>query len=47
MASLFDYALMKQAREQAVKIMAIDQELSRWPALREQVGEWEKRAHLE
>jgi len=47
MASLFDYALMKQAREQAVKIMAIDQELSRWPALREQVGEWEKMAHLE
>jgi len=47
MASLFDYALMKQAREQAVKIMAIDQELSRWPALVGQVGEWEKRAHLE
>ena len=47
MASLFDYALMKQARDQAIKLIQEDEKLSRWPALKEKLGEWEKLVHLE
>ncbi|MFH0956125.1 MAG: ATP-dependent DNA helicase RecG [Candidatus Falkowbacteria bacterium] len=47
MASLFDYALMKQARDQAVQLIKEDENLSRWPALKERLGEWEKLVHLE
>lgn len=47
MASLFDYALMKQARDQAIKIIELDSSLERWPALKNKLGEWEKQVHLE
>ncbi len=47
MASLFDYDLMKQAREQAVKLVNLDSSLNKWPGLKEKLGEWEKRVHLE
>ncbi|MDP2736630.1 MAG: hypothetical protein Q8O59_02465, partial [bacterium] len=47
MASLFDYALMKQARDQAVKLINEDADLNKWPALKEKLGEWEKKVHLE
>ncbi|MDP2736321.1 MAG: ATP-dependent DNA helicase RecG [bacterium] len=47
MASLFDYALMKQARDQAVKLIKEDENLSGWPSLKEKFGEWEKLVHLE
>jgi len=47
MASLFDYTLMKQARDQAVKLIAEDAGLGKWPALKEKLGEWEKLVHLE
>ncbi|MDD4900864.1 MAG: ATP-dependent DNA helicase RecG [Patescibacteria group bacterium] len=47
MASLFDYTLMKSARDQAIKLLAIDPTLSRWPALQDQLGAWEKKTHLE
>jgi len=47
MASLFDYGLMKTSREQAMKVIELDATLSRWPALKEKLGEWEKRVHLE
>ena len=46
-ASLFDYALMRQARDQAVKIIGIDSSLKAWPALKSKLGEWEKNVHLE
>ena len=46
-ASLFDYGLMKQAREQAIKLLNLDENLNNWPALKEQLGEWEKMIHLE
>ena len=47
MASLFDYGLMKLAREQAVKLIGRDNSLNSWPALKEKLGEWEKSVHLE
>jgi len=47
LASLFDYGLMKLSREQAVKLVATDASLSKWPALKEKLGEWEKVVHLE
>jgi len=47
MASLFDYALMKQAREQAVKLIELDGSLNKWPGLKEKLGEWQDRVHLE
>ena len=39
-ASLFDYGLMKQAREQAINIMAVDPSLSRWPGFTPKTGGW-------
>ncbi len=47
MASLFDYALMKEARDQAIKIVELDPSLERWPDLKNKLGEWEKKVHLE
>lgn len=47
MASLFDYALIKQAREQAIKIINQGAGLDKWPLLEEKLGEWENKAHLE
>ncbi|MDD4271876.1 MAG: ATP-dependent DNA helicase RecG [Patescibacteria group bacterium] len=46
-ASLFDYGLMKQARDQAVKLIDEDAGLKKWPTLKEKLGEWEKLVHLE
>ncbi|MBU0721987.1 ATP-dependent DNA helicase RecG [Patescibacteria group bacterium] len=46
-ASLFDYILMKQARDQAVKLIDIDPSLNKWPNLKEKLGDWEKTTHLE
>jgi ATP-dependent DNA helicase RecG len=46
-ASLFDYGLMKQTREQAIKLLNLDENLNSWPSLKEQLGEWEKGIHLE
>ncbi len=46
-ASLFDYQLMKLAREQAVKLVFLDASLSKWTALKQKLGEWEKQVHLE
>lgn len=47
MASLFDYGLMKLSREAAIKIIEIDQTLTRWPLLKEKLGQWQERVHLE
>jgi len=47
MASLFDYGLMKLSREQAIKLINLDSSLNKWPVLKEKLGEWEKRVHME
>jgi ATP-dependent DNA helicase RecG len=37
-ASLFDYALMKQAREQAIKLLEEDESLNKWPEMKGKIG---------
>lgn len=46
-ASLFDYALMKQARDQAEILANKDENLSCWPMLKKKFEEWEKSLHFE
>lgn len=47
MASLFDYGLMKLAKEKAEEIVEKDASLDSWPMLKERVGDWEEKVHLE
>lgn len=47
MANFYDVALIKQAREAALAIISTDPNLERHSQLREELGEWEQRAHLE
>ena len=47
MASLFDYALMKQARDQALKLINEDESLKKWPILEQKFRKFEKLVHLE
>lgn len=46
-ASLFDYELIKKSSEAAASIIQEDYNLRRYPALKEKLGEWEKKIHLE
>ena len=46
-ASLFDYNLMKQAHEQVIKLINLDNKLNSWPKLKEKLGELNKKVHLE
>ena len=46
-ATLFDYQLMKQARDEAVKLIDKDDSLDSWPELKKKLGELENTAHLE
>jgi ATP-dependent DNA helicase RecG len=46
-ASLFDYELMKLAKEEAEKLIKQDASLEDWPELKDKVGEWKKKVHLE
>ncbi len=46
-ASLFDYVLIKQAREQAVKIVNQGAGLAKWPLLKEKLSKLENKTHLE
>ncbi len=46
-ASLFDYELIKSAKEEAEKLIKKDGGLDGYPALKEKLGEWRKKAHLE
>lgn len=46
-ASLFDFDLMKKAKEAAQKLIDIDADLNSWPMLKKKVGEWEDKIHLE
>ncbi|MBI4812651.1 ATP-dependent DNA helicase RecG [Candidatus Falkowbacteria bacterium] len=44
-ASLFDYELMKEAKEAAEKIIGLG--LGKWPMIKDKLGEFEKKIHLE
>ncbi len=46
-ASLFDYELIKKSNEAAANIIQADASLRRYPVLKEKLGEWEKKIHLE
>ena len=46
-ASLFDYELMKSAKSEAEKLIKKDENLSNYLELKEKLGEWEKKVHLE
>ncbi len=46
-ASLFDYELIKKSAEEAAAIIKIDSDLRAHPLLREKLGEWEDKIHLE
>jgi len=47
LASLFDYALIKQAKDEAAAIVSADPKLEKHPAIKSKLGEWEDRVHLE
>jgi ATP-dependent DNA helicase RecG len=46
-ASLFDYALMKETQTNAIKLIEKDQTLNSWPDLKNKLGILAKKAHLE
>lgn len=46
-ASLFDYELIKQAKQEAEKIIKIDASLTNWPLLKNKLDEQNKITHLE
>jgi ATP-dependent DNA helicase RecG len=46
-ASLFDYALMKEAREAAVEMVQADKTLNRWPLVKDLIREKIRNIHLE
>lgn len=46
-ASLFDYELMKLAKDEAEKLIERDESLESWAELKNEVGEWERKVHLE
>ena len=45
--SLFDYELIKKARDEAVNLVADDPEFKKHPAIKMKLGEWERKIHLE
>jgi len=47
LATLFDYALIKQAQEEAEKLVKVDPDLVKHPLLKAKLGEWEQDVHLE
>ncbi len=46
-ASLFDFALMSQAKEASKQLLAESPDLANFPLLKEKLGEWEKLIHFE
>jgi len=46
-ASLFDYAAIKKAQDEASALIKNDPELKKYPLLKEKLGEWESSVHLE
>lgn len=47
MANFYDVELIKKARDAALHTLKLDTNLEKWPLLKEELGESEKRAHLE
>ncbi len=45
--SLFDYELIKKARDEAAELVAQDPEFKKHPAIKMKLGEWERKIHLE
>jgi ATP-dependent DNA helicase RecG len=45
--SLFDYELIKKAKDEATELVAIDPEFKKHPAIKMKLGEWERKIHLE
>jgi RecG-like helicase len=45
--SLFDYELIKKARDEAAELVAKDPEFKKHPAIKIKLGEWERKIHLE
>lgn len=46
-ASLFDYELIKKARDEAAELVAHDPEFKKHPIIKMKLGEWEQKIHLE
>jgi len=46
-ASLFDYEMIKKARDEAALIIGSDPELTSYPLIKAKLGEWDKVTHLE
>lgn len=46
-ASLFDYEMIKKAKDEAEKIIQTDPDLKSHPLLKEKLGQWENNIHLE
>ncbi len=46
-ATLFDYELIKKARDEAAEIVASDPEFKKHPIIKMKLGEWERKTHLE
>ena len=45
--SLFDYELIKKAKDEAANLVAEDPEFKKHPAIKIKLGEWEQKIHLE
>ena len=45
--SLFDYELIKKARDEAADLVASDPEFKKHPVIKMKLGEWERKTHLE
>lgn len=45
--SLFDYELIKKAKDEAAELVAQDPEFKKHPAIKMKLGEWERKIHLE
>lgn len=46
-ASLFDYDLMKEAQEEAIKLLNENKTLGQWPELKEKIDNFNQKVHLE
>ena len=45
--SLFDYELIKKARDEAANLIAHDSDFKKHPVIKMKLGEWEQKIHLE
>lgn len=47
MANFYDTELIKQARDAALEVLAQDEDLTKLTVIKQELGEWEERSHLE